>query len=184
MNQNMCYNCGGEIISRGGRFVCSSCGSYMPEQISGEEVSLLYAAFQKLRLADFYEAEREFDDIIRRHPRNAQGYWGRLMSHYGIKYEKDYDGRCIPTCYATSIDSVYESSDYRKAMELADAETRAVFKDHADYMERVRRNGWTRRAVKSLMISSSASRTVTKKSRKTDANTPSTAIISESFIFI
>ena len=139
MNQNMCYNCGGEIISRGGRFVCSSCGSYMPEQISGEEVSLLYAAFQKLRLADFYEAEREFDDIIRRHPQNAQAYWGRLMSRYGIKYERDYDGRNIPTCYATSIDSVYESYDYRKAMELADAETRAVFKDHADYMERVRK---------------------------------------------
>lgn len=145
MNQNICYNCGGEIISRGGRFVCSSCGSYMPEQISGEEVSLLYAAFQKLRLADFYEAEREFDDIIRRHPRNAQGYWGRLMSHYGIKYEKDYDGRCIPTCYATSIDSVYESSDYRKALELADAETQAVFKDHADYMERVRKE-WLEKA--------------------------------------
>ena len=145
MNQNMCYNCGGEIVSRGGRLICSSCGSYMPEQISGEEVSLLYAAFQKLRLADFYEAEREFDDIIRRHPRNAQGYWGRLMSHYGIKYEKDYDGRCIPTCYATSIDSVYESSDYRKAMTLADAETQAVFKDHADYMERVRKE-WLEKA--------------------------------------
>ena len=145
MNQNICYNCGGEIISRGGRFVCSSCGSYMPEQISGEEVSLLYAAFQKLRLADFYEAEREFDDIIRRHPRNAQAYWGRLMSHYGIKYEKDYDGRNIPTCYATSIDSVYESSDYRKALELADAETQAVFKDHADYMERVRKE-WLEKA--------------------------------------
>ena len=139
MNQNVCYNCGGEIVSRGGRLICSSCGSYMPEQISGEETTLLYVAFQKLRLADFYEAEREFDDLIRRHPRNAQGYWGRLMSHYGIKYEKDYDGRCVPTCYATSIDSVYESSDYRKAMELADAETRAVFKAHADYIERVRK---------------------------------------------
>ena len=145
MNQNMCYNCGGEIVSRGGRLVCSACGSYMPEQITGEEVALLYSAFQKLRLADFYEAEREFDDIIRRHPRNAQGYWGRLMSHYGIKYEKDYDGRCIPTCYATSIDSVYESYDYRKAMELADAETRAVFKDHADYIERVRKE-WLEKA--------------------------------------
>ena len=145
MNQNICYNCGGDIISRGGRFVCASCGSYMPEQITGEEVSLLYAAFQKLRLADFYEAEREFDDIIRRHPRNAQAYWGRLMSHYGIKYEKDYDGRNIPTCYATSIDSVYESSDYRKAMELADAETQAVFKNHADYMERVRKE-WLEKA--------------------------------------
>ena len=139
MNQNVCYNCGGEIVERGGRLVCASCGSYLPEQITGEELTLLYVAFQKLRLADFYEAEREFDDIIRRHPRNAQAYWGRLMSRFGIKYEKDYDGRCIPTCYATSIDSVYESSDYRKAMALSDAEMRVVFKAHADYIERVRR---------------------------------------------
>ena len=136
MNQ-ICYNCGGELVSRGGRLVCEHCGQYMPEKITSEEISLLYTAFQKLRLADFYEAEREFDDIIRRHPKNAQAYWGRLMAHHGIKFEHD-NGRYVPTCYEASMESVLESSDYRKALEYADEQNRSFFKEKADYMEHVR----------------------------------------------
>ena len=147
MNQNICYNCGGEWISRGGRLVCAHCGSYKPAEITGEELTLLYTAFQKLRLAEFYEAEQEFDDIIQRYPRNAQAYWGRLMARYGIKYEEDYDGARIPTCYATSIESIFAASDYKKAMECADTETRAVFKEHASYIERVRKE-WVEKAKK------------------------------------
>ena len=145
MNQNICFNCGGECVVRGGRLVCAYCGSFMPERISGEETSLLYNAFQRLRLAEFTDAEQDFDDIIRRYPRNAQAYWGRLMARFGIKYEMDYDGRQIPTCYAASIDSITDSADYRHALEYADADTRAVFKEHAEYMERVRWE-WTEKA--------------------------------------
>ena len=71
MNQNICFNCGGEYVTRGGRYVCAYCGSFMPERISEEEASLLYHAFQRLRLAEFTDAEQDFDDILRRYPRNA-----------------------------------------------------------------------------------------------------------------
>ena len=127
MNHNICYNCGGVLCKQNGRLVCIHCGSYRPEEITNEEITLLYTAFQKLRLADFFEAEQEFDDIIHRYPKNAQAYWGRLMARYGIKYEEDYDGRRIPTCYATSIESVFAASDYRKAMEYADRESGEIF---------------------------------------------------------
>lgn len=147
MKQNICYNCGGEWVSRGGRLVCPYCGSYKPADITGEELTLLYTAYQKLRLAEFYEAEQEFDDIIHRYPTNAQAYWGRLMSRFGIKYEEDYDGGRIPTCYAASIESIFAASDYKKAMEYADTETCAVFKKHAEYIERVRRE-WVEKAKK------------------------------------
>ena len=147
MKQNICYNCGGEWVPRGGRLVCMHCGSYKPAEITGEELTLLYTAFQKLRLAEFYEAEQEFDDILHRYPCNAQAYWGRLMSRYGIKYEEDYDGGRIPTCYSASIESIFAASDYKKAMEYADAETRAVFKEHAGYIERVRKE-WVEKAKK------------------------------------
>ena len=80
MNQNICNNCGGEYQYRNGRWICQSCGSYMPEAISNEEMTLLYTAFQKLRLAEFYEAELEFDDVISKHPMNPNAYWGRLMA--------------------------------------------------------------------------------------------------------
>ena len=147
MNSNMCNHCGGEYEYRGGRWVCPSCGSYKPEMLSGEETTLLYTAYQKLRLADFAEAEAEFDDFVARYPENADGYWGRLMARYGIKYERDFDGSMIPTCYAASIGSILSASDYKKALQYADAEERAYFTRQAEYIERVRKE-WLEKAKK------------------------------------
>ena len=33
------------------------------------------------------EAELAYDDIVQKYPQNAEGYWGRLLARYGIKYE-------------------------------------------------------------------------------------------------
>ncbi len=145
MNQNICNNCGGEYEYRGGRWICRACGAYRPTEISNEEVTLLYTAYQNLRLAEFDAAEKEFDDIIQKYPQNPNGYWGRLMARYGIKYERDFDGRMIPTCYATSIESVISSSDYKKALEYADKDTREYYRRQAEYVERVRRE-WVEKA--------------------------------------
>ena len=144
---NICYNCGGEFRELQDRMVCRSCGAYKPKAATSEEISLLYSAFQKLRLAEFQDAEQEFDDIICRHPGNAYAYWGRLLSRHGIKYEEDHDGKRIPTCYALTIDSILETSDYAKAMEYADPESKEVFRAHAEYMERVREE-WQKKAAK------------------------------------
>ena len=147
MNSNICNHCGGEYGYRNGRYICFSCGSYKPEAISNEEVTLLYTAFQKLRLADFDEAEQEFDDILQKYPENSNAYWGRLMSRYGIKYEKDFDGKMIPTCYATSIESVTDDKDYQQALHYADGESKIYYRQQAEYIERVRLE-WVEKAKK------------------------------------
>ena len=147
MDHNQCFNCGGDLREIDGRIVCVNCGTYVPKQISNEEIMLLTSACQKLRLANFSEAEAEFEDITRRHPKCAQAYWGRLLAKYGIKYEEDYDGRRIPTCYAASIESVFDSSDYQKALMYADAQNQAVYKQHAQYIERCRKD-WIEKARK------------------------------------
>ena len=147
MNLNICNNCGGDYTYRNGRWICQSCGAYKPEEISNEEVTLLYTASQALRLADFDIAERDFDDIIHKYPQNPNGYWGRLMAKYGIKYEDDYDGRKIPTCYATSIESLSSDPDYQKALQFADPETKAYYKQQVEYIERVRKE-WVEKARK------------------------------------
>ena len=148
MDNNVCYNCGGTLQEEGGSIVCINCGTHKPKkEIPTEEQSLLYAAYQKLRQANFFEAERDFDDIVRRHPYNELGYWGRLLSKFGIKFEEDYNKKSIPTCYATSIESVYDSSDYKKALEYAEPANKRVFQKHADYIERVRRE-WLEKASK------------------------------------
>ena len=144
---NICYQCGGDCREENGRLVCRHCGSCRPQAVTGEEMTLLYTAFQKLRLADFLDAGRAFDDIIRKYPRCFQAYWGRLMARYGIKYEEDCDGKRIPTCYAASMESVFDSSDYRNALQYADSASASVYREHAQYMERVRAE-WVEKAQK------------------------------------
>ncbi len=147
MNPNICNQCGGEFEFRGGRWICRSCGAYKPESITNEEVTLLYTAYQKLRLTEFAEAELEFDDFIHRYPENPSGYWGRLLAKYGIQYERDFDGRMIPTCYAASIGSVKSASDFKKALQYADAENRVYYESQATHIERIRTE-WQEKAKK------------------------------------
>ena len=147
MSSNICNNCGGNYEYRNGRWKCRSCGAFKPEEISNEEVTLLYNAAQKLRLSNFSEAEEAYSDIIEKYPKNSNAYWGRLLSKYGIKYEDDFDGRKIPTCYAVSIKSVIDDADYSKAIELADAESKDYYEQQAQYIERVRKE-WIEKAQK------------------------------------
>ena len=146
-NQNICNICGANYEYINGRWKCPACGAYKEEELSNEEVTLLYNAAQKLRLADFDDAERLYTDIIEKYTRNHSGYWGRLLSKYGIKYEEDFDGRKIPTCYATSIESVISDKDYLKAIQYADADTKAYYQKQAEYIERVRKE-WVEKASK------------------------------------
>ena len=147
MNSNICNNCGGAYVYQDGRWKCRWCGAYKSEEFSNEEVTLLYTAYQKLRLAEFSEAEKDFDDILQKYPQNPSGYWGRLMAKYGIKYEQDFDGRMIPTCYATSIESLLSTQDFQKALQYADDENKAYYKQQAEYIERVRKE-WLEKARK------------------------------------
>ncbi|MBQ2989293.1 MAG: leucine-rich repeat protein [Clostridia bacterium] len=147
-NTNICNYCGeGDFERRGGKWVCTSCGSHKPEIITGEETTLLYTAYQKLRLADFAEAESEFDDILRKYPESPTAYWGRLMARYGIKYERDFDGSMIPTCYAASIESLTAAQDYQMALKYADGDSKAFYQSQVHYIERVRKE-WIEKAKK------------------------------------
>ena len=146
-NQNICNICGANYEYIAGRWKCPACGAYKAEELSNEEVTLLYNAAQKLRLCDFNEAEIEYADIIDKFPNNPEGYWGRLLARYGIKYEEDFDGRKIPTCYAASIKSVFGDPDYEKAMSLFPKADRAYYKAQAEYIERVRKE-WIDKASK------------------------------------
>ncbi len=144
---NICNICGANYEYHNGRWVCPACGAYKSEEITNEEVTLLYTAAQRLRMCDFDEAENAYADIVAKYPENSEAYWGRMLSRYGIKYEDDFDGKKIPTCYAASIAAVTDDPDYARAMALADAETKAYYEEQAEYVERVRKI-WIEKASK------------------------------------
>ena len=146
MVNNICF-CGGVYEYRNGKWMCNCCDAIRPEEITNEEATLLYVATQERQLKNFDEAERKYSDIIERYPKNAESYFGRVLSKYGIIYEKDYDGRNIPTCCATSLESFLDDKDYLKALELADKENKKLYQEHAEYIEKIRVE-WIEKAQK------------------------------------
>ena len=139
MNKNQCNICGAYYECRNGKWICPACDAVKPGEITDEEDTLLCVATQERQLKNFDEAERKYSYIIERYPKNAESYFGRVLSKYGIIYEEDYDGRNIPTCCATSLESFLDDKDYLKALELADKENKRVYQEHAEYIEKARK---------------------------------------------
>ena len=147
MAQNICNICGANYKYKNGKWVCPACGAYKPEELSNEEVTLLYNASQKIRLALFDDAEEQYKDIVSKYPDNPDGYWGLVLAKYGIKYEQDYDGKMIPSCYAASYESVLTDKNYLKAIELADKDNRKYYEEQASKIEKIRKE-WIEKASK------------------------------------
>lgn len=137
--QNICNICGANYEYKDGKWRCPACGAYKPEEVSGEEDTLLYNAAQKLRLNAFDDAEILYRDVVSQYPKNSRGYWGLVLAKYGIKYEKDYDGKLIPSCYAASYESILDDENYKKALQYADKDNRAYYEAQAKRIEDVRR---------------------------------------------
>ena len=137
-SQNVCNICGANYEYHNGRWKCPACGAFKAEELSNEEATLLYNAAQKLRVQEFDVAEELYFDIINKYPTQHEAYWGYVCSKYGIKYEVDFDGRKIPTCCYTAIESLIDDADYKKAVKYAPSEVATWYKLQADYIERVR----------------------------------------------
>lgn len=148
MSKSICNVCGANLIYKDCRWVCQACGAYKEEEISNEEVTLLYNASQKLRLASFDDAEELYADIVRKYPKNSEAHWGLVLSRYGIKYEDDYDGRKLPTCYAATMESFLDDKEYLAALSCApDAKVKAYYAEQGKIIEK-NRIEWYEKASK------------------------------------
>nr|MCR4661967.1 leucine-rich repeat protein [Clostridia bacterium] len=147
MASNICNVCGGEYILKNGRYVCPYCNAIKPIDATLEEENLLSNAWQKLRLANFDDAEESFTDIKNLYPESHRAYWGLVLSKYGIKYEKDYDGKMIPSCYSTRYESFLKDDNYLKAIKLADKDNKEYYESQAEKIEKIRKE-WVEKAQK------------------------------------
>ena len=113
--QLICQTCGSnavEIVD--GLLCCKACKSKhtLQEKISEEEViALNRAASYRNRLA-FDDAFDEYTELLKKYPDNEAANWGAFLSFYGIVYEKDTDGKYIPTCHRLSEKPVESSAYY------------------------------------------------------------------------
>lgn len=144
---NICNICGANYIYKNGIWICPACDNIKPEETTNEEVVLLTNAHTQLRLSFFEESEELFSYLVKKYPNNPECYWGLLLSKYGIKYEDDFDGKKIPTIYATSIESVLSDPNYLKAVELASESRKQYYISQAKKFEEIRIE-WVEKAQK------------------------------------
>ena len=142
---SICGICGANYEYKNGKWFCPACGAYRAEELSGEEVTLLYNAAQALRLNSFDMAEDLYADIIRRYPQNSLGYWGFVLAKYGIKYEIDSNGNSIPSCYNSTYGDFRQEPYFQKAVALAESETAHYYTAQAESIAAACRE-WNREA--------------------------------------
>ena len=144
---NICNICGGILKNENGRWRCPYCGAYKSEDVSNEESILLSNAGQALRLGHFIEAEDLYEDAVGKYPKSSEAHWGLVLARYNIKFEDDFDGRKLPTCYAAVMESMLEDKDYRAALSCARVDEADYYRSQAQKIEYYRKE-WAEKACK------------------------------------
>ncbi len=138
---------------------CKMCGAVLPQskdsvvecEYCRTKQTLPRMADEKCRelfdRANSYRQQKDFDsaasvynDIIGEFPNEPEAYWGLCLCRYGIEYIVDpKSGRRIPTCHRTQFKSILDSSDYKSAIEKADAEARRVYESEARVIDGIQK---------------------------------------------
>ena len=138
----VCEICGGELREIGeGHFQCPYCRTeFFKETSLPDELILdLHSANRERSLQRFEDALNEYDRIIDAYPDCFDAYWGATLSDYGIQYEKDYDGRMIPTVHRFSETPVTENAYFLGAVRYCkDAKEKDRIEESALEIERIR----------------------------------------------
>ncbi len=138
-----CKMCGGDLSVAEGENICECeyCGSRQTiPNLNDEKKITLFTRANRLRSAcEFDKAAGVYESIVAQYREEAEAYWGLVLCKYGIEYVDDPGtARKVPTCHRSSFDSVLEDADFEMVMEYADAAARAVYRDEAKAIERLR----------------------------------------------
>ena len=156
---NQCTVCGGVLKDFGTYYKCESCDAEfrVDEGMTQEEADTYFR-----RLNDFEDAERnlsvsppkfdraesEYELIVRKYPDWSAGYWGLVRAKFGIKFERDSDGKAVPSCYKSTYEDFRNTKEYEKAFKYAETEElRQTYQKMAEYIARVAKD-WREEAQK------------------------------------
>lgn len=138
----ICERCHGELEKiKEGSYKCKMCGGLKEIQTttSAEILTLINEATRLRGRGDFDESFDVCREIIKKDPKNPEGYWGAFLSEYGIQHEEDpKTKRYVPTCHRISRTNVYENADLKKCLELSTESQRENYKKDADEIEQIR----------------------------------------------
>ncbi len=137
----MICKCGSTEFSRSGdKFICCYCDTPYYRDLENEteeEREERIRRITKFEIADvelrssppnFDTAEDRFVELIKEYPEWSAVYWGALRAKYGIKYEIDFDKKCIPSCYKSNYEDFRSDPLFKNALKYAEStELRAKY---------------------------------------------------------
>ncbi len=134
-----CRQCGASLdIDEGRKIVyCQYCGS--ANAISYADRFGLYNRANHLRrLNEFDRAIGVYEDILNGDPHDAEAHFGIALCKYGIEYVDDPEtGRKVPTCHRTRYTLMSQDTDFKKAVEDADADTARIYRQEAAQIDAI-----------------------------------------------
>ena len=136
--------CGGDITVSVDMTVgtCQYCGSTMTlPRIDTDKKARLFNRANEYRLNnEFDKAYDAYKAISEEDEQEAEAYWGMILSEYGVEYVEDPSSKKrIPTCHRTHVQPVLASTNYANACKYADAESKMLFRDEAEEIDRLQR---------------------------------------------
>ncbi len=136
-----CKVCGETLDIKDGESVCvcPCCGIRQTVPVSGGEmaVSSFNRANRLRNSGDFDRSSDVFKSIADEFEEEAEAYWGIVLSRYGVIYKAE-DGEKVLTCHRASYASVLEDPDFELVMEYSDPLSRALYREEAKEIERIR----------------------------------------------
>ncbi len=164
-----CNICGGDLIAReDGLLECEFCGNVYHDTAVKTEIiqqqeqeveqkledalraksragsaQMLELAEENRQNGDYDEAYYAYQGYLENHPEDARGYWGKVLSKFGILYETEQVGsRTIqkPTLNRMSGTSILDDEDYHKAIYFATGEQKEAYKAAAKEIEKIQKH--------------------------------------------
>lgn len=116
---------------------CGYCGSAIAVPCRCEQKGERYDMAHYLRQSgDFPAAEGVYDKLLREGGEDAEAYFGRALSRYGVRYQRNpISLKWEPDCSQWRQRPILQEPDYLCAMELADALTRAVYRQMGEQID-------------------------------------------------
>jgi len=140
-----CKMCGGDIEVNQDMTVgkCLFCGSTMTlPRIDSDKKARLFNRANEYRLNnEFDKAYDAYKTITEEDEKEAEAYWGMILSEYGVEYVEDPNsGKRIPTCHRTQVTNIQNTTNYKMAIQYADSERKFMYQDEAEEIDKLQRD--------------------------------------------
>ena len=152
-----CNVCGGNLIpNKEGLLICEFCGNvYHDQSVSkelenqlrskskNESIKMLELAEANRQCGDYDEAYYAYQGYLENNPKDARGYWGKVLSKYGILFEEEQIGTCTvqkPTLNRMNECSILEDEDYQKAILFSNEEQKSEYIATATEIDQIQKH--------------------------------------------